>query len=167
MNNARSLCVNNCYKSSTTSDILSQFHINSPSLNHSLRCQFFCVRKMKPLKFNKLLLTWLSMCPLDESARRTTKLAHIGAASTIFVLCICCLISNIIYVIFITTDLKEGIFTCMNISAFGSMVYTLMNAFSLRYKFNGIFEKLTEICDGSEWISFSVQFKIKIIIHYI
>lgn len=114
---------------------------------------------MGPLKFNKLLLTWLSMCASDECKNKESRIGHVGLASTIFAFCLFALISNTVYIIFMTTDLKVIIFEVMSVSAYSSILYALINAFSLRYKINEMLEKLAEICNGCEWILFVVQFE--------
>lgn len=104
------------------------------------------------MQTNKLLLTWLSMCAADKFTSRTTRIVSGVVASTIFALDLFSLLSNIIFTIFAITDFKGGLFTFMTINGYALMLYTLMSAFSLRYKFDELFQKLTEICCESEWI---------------
>lgn len=108
---------------------------------------------MEPLKTNKLLLTWLSMCEADKLTNRNLRTAHVGAASMIFALNLFCLLStSTFFIVFISVDLKGAFLAFMSMIGLLSNLYTLMNAFSLRYKIREIFEKLSEICCQSEWI---------------
>lgn len=106
---------------------------------------------MEPLKTNKLLLTWLGMCAAKKSTDKKTKMAYIGVASTIFAFIILCLISNIAFIVkFLSTNLKGALFSIMTISGYAAMLYTQINAFNMRHKINGIFERLSKILNESE-----------------
>lgn len=106
---------------------------------------------MEPLTTTKLLLTWICMCSANESTSVKNKIAYIGTASIIFALNLFCLVSNTIFFIeFVATDLNGALFAFMTIYGNFAMLYTLTNAFRLRYKINGIFESLFVICDESK-----------------
>lgn len=109
---------------------------------------------MEPLKTNKLLLMWLSMCAPDKFTSKHIRIAYVGVASTIFALNLFSLISNTFFVIFDITDLRGGLFTFMTINGYLLMIYILINAFVLRHKINELFEKLSEICCESACNSF-------------
>lgn len=98
---------------------------------------------------------WLGMCVPDKFTSRKIRIAYVGVASVVFALNLFCVLSNAAFFVeFISVDLKSALFAFMTISGFLAMLYTLINAFNLRYKINEIFEKLSEIYCERESILF-------------
>lgn len=107
--------------------------------------------KMEPLKTTKWLLTWLCMCPTNESSSLKMKFAYVGFTSTIFVINLLSMVSNMIFFMkFVSTDFKAALFAFMTLYGHFAMCYTLINAFRKQCKVNKLFEKLSEICRESK-----------------
>lgn len=123
---------------------------------------------MEPMKTTKSLLTWLCMCSADKSTSVKQRILYILVASTIFALNLFCLVSNMVFFIkFVSTDSKGALFAFMSIFGNIAMLYTLMNAFHLRYKTNRIFGTLSVICCESKWLwklkyffEYTIQFNL-------
>lgn len=99
----------------------------------------------------KWLLTWLCMCPANESPRLTRRIAYVGVTSIIFIANLCAFATQTTFFIkIVLTDLEAALFALFGILYHVAMPYTLINAFYLRCKIGQIFTKLSEICCKSK-----------------
>lgn len=107
--------------------------------------------KMKPLVTNYRVLTWLCVCPPEESINRRRKLVYIPLISSI-------LIGNIFFVwtsiVFFTktvsVNLEASLFSLLQILAFSNIIYLIIVASILRRQIAGLFSGLSRIYDESE-----------------
>lgn len=108
---------------------------------------------MKPLVTTKRVLTWLCMCPANESTSINMKICHISFAFVVF-------ISNLSYIAaalisfseFVFVDVERSLYPMMESMEILVVVYGAMVTFPMRQKINAIFDELTAIYDASEYI---------------
>lgn len=106
---------------------------------------------MKPLVISHRILTWLCMCPADESTRRSTKIFYAIFGLTIFSINLCNISAGTAFVLkFISTDLESALYGVFNAIAPASMMYVMIATLFLRYEVKGIFDKLSRIYDASK-----------------
>lgn len=91
------------------------------------------------------------MCTPDANTSKVNRIAYVGVVSIILLLNVVAFIAHVLFFVkFLSTDLQGALFAFMTIWAYFIMMYTVINAISLKSKMNQIFEKLTEICCESE-----------------
>lgn len=105
---------------------------------------------MKPLKTVYWLLTWQCMNPPEQSESVQKRIVYVGVAlSNSIVIFYYAITSFIVFIEFLPIDMKVSLFAFMACFASLDLLYTLINAFILRYKTNEIFERLSAIYSES------------------
>lgn len=109
---------------------------------------------MRPLATTHLLMTWLSMCTVDESTTRRQKRIYIGYTWVIFIINVMAFSASFGYCLkYFTIDFGAAVRGFMTaIIAFG-IIYFMIVAMRMRERIDGIFTSLSEIYKRSKWIS--------------
>lgn len=103
---------------------------------------------MQPLATTKLVMTWLSMHPVDESATPKQKWFYIAHTSAVLIVNVVDLVSSLAYCLkFISTDFDSAVFA-FTIAEFGA-IYFMIAAILMRHQIEGIFTNLTTIYKNS------------------
>lgn len=106
---------------------------------------------MEPLKTVHWLLTWQYMSQSAESGNVKKRTAYVAVASVIFILSFYYMTSSfIIFMRFSKIDMKMALFAFLTFCANCTLLYTLINAFSFRFKINDLFQKFSIIYTESK-----------------
>lgn len=109
---------------------------------------------MKPLVTNNRVLTWLCVCPADDSISPREKLSYILLTVTTFLIATFILFGSIAYLsTVIRIDLEKSLTSLAQISALSIVTYIFVAMFLLRNKISAIFTKLSEIYKASKKLS--------------
>lgn len=102
--------------------------------------------RIKPFKTNRLILTWLSMYPADETARKWKKIAHIITTLIILIITFCMISSSVAFFVrFVSVDLEEALYSLGQIIGYSMVLYMFIVGIFLRHKINAIILRLTDI----------------------
>ena len=107
---------------------------------------------MKPLATTQLMMTWLSMCPADESSTKRQKMAHIAYTLAVFIINVICLAASLVFCLeHISIDFDSAIFAFMVcIGEFG-LIYFMIVSIQMRHQIAEIFTGLSTIYKSSKF----------------
>lgn len=111
---------------------------------------------MQPLATSRLLLEWLSMCPVDESTSTTRqKFGRIAHTLFVFMMNVICSVASAAYCIkFALVDFNSASFAFMIIIGQFGLIYFMIAAFRMRDQIGDIFTSLSMIYEKCELNSF-------------
>lgn len=125
--------------------------------NNTVVCSFLFVgelkKKMEPLVTTRQCLTWICMCPADESTSRwqKTKYTLFAVTTEIGLMCICTP-AAVYFLKYISIDLGRSVFAFMFVVAtFTAFCMGLIGMISLPHKIGRIFENLSKIYKDSKY----------------
>lgn len=109
---------------------------------------------MQPLSTTRQMMTWLGMCPADESATLRQNLSHIAHTSAILTTSSICFIASLAYCFkFISIDFDGAVFGFMAAIAEFGLIYVLTTAIGMRHQIGGVFTSLSTIYKSSKFNS--------------
>lgn len=102
--------------------------------------------KLKPLKTNYRVLTWLCVCPPEESISWRKQLVYISLISTILIGFIIILMTSAAFLIEnMSVDLEKSLYALAQIDTYFGITYTITMALFLRQEITGLFNSLSHI----------------------
>lgn len=111
--------------------------------------------KMKPIKTNQQVLTWLCVCQADETISKRKRMAHIFFASFIFSANFILIPISVAYFLrFVSVDLEQALYALFQLSGMLGMTYMMIAAFILRHEINDLFGKLADIYNNCKRFGF-------------
>lgn len=107
---------------------------------------------MKPLETTKRVLTWLCVCPADESTSIKQKKMY---AIFTFMVCFSCISgflgSVAFFIKFMKSDLENSLIALIVLAACAAIIIGIIVAFLFRHKINEIFEDLSTIYSACKY----------------
>lgn len=102
--------------------------------------------QLRPLATTQLMMTWLSMCPPDESITRKQKWYYIACTSATLTISVISCVTSFAYCLkFISTDFDGAVFAFMvGIAEFG-LIYIMIVAIHKRQMIDDTFMGLSKI----------------------
>lgn len=101
---------------------------------------------MRPLVTNQRVLTWLCVCPPDESTKKWQKRTYICFSVIISLANLTGLAASLAYFYkFLSIDLEKTLCTMSQVGALISTVYAGIYIFISRHQITALFENLSEI----------------------
>ncbi|XP_055305850.1 odorant receptor 4-like [Sitodiplosis mosellana] len=101
---------------------------------------------MKPLATGQRVLTWLSVCPPDESTSKCQKQVYIICSVLVLVANVIGFVTSVAYVHrFVSIDLEKSLCSMLQICAMGCVSYAYILMFVLRHKVTAFLGHLSQI----------------------
>lgn len=105
---------------------------------------------MRPLATTQLMMTWLSMCPVDESITVRQKIGRIANTLFVFFLNVVLFVSSLAYCLkYFSVDFDGAAFGFMCIIGEVGMIYFMIVAIRMRQQIGEIFSNLSTIYEAS------------------
>lgn len=105
---------------------------------------------MKPLLTNQKVLTWLCICPADETTRKWQKFIYIGISFAIIAMKMSVVVSSMIFLLKnLSSDLNAALFAFLQIVGMSGMIYTFITGLLIRLKIRDSIQSLVEIYEKS------------------
>lgn len=106
---------------------------------------------MNPLQTNQRVFTWLSVCPVAETASKWERISVIVFAWSVFAANLSAVASSFAFFMkYAAVDLEECLYALMQIALSSNMSYALFMAIISRQNINGIFQKLAKLYHTSK-----------------
>lgn len=107
---------------------------------------------MQPLATIRRVMTWLSMCPPDESSTERQRKAYVVHTLAILFFCVISFIASLTFCLkYVLVDFDGSTFAFMvAIIEFG-VVYFMIAAILMRHQIQGIFSSLSTIYNRSKF----------------
>lgn len=106
--------------------------------------------KMKPLVTNQRVLTWLNVCPVEETATKREKNLYFTFNVFILIIALGMMIGSVLFLIkYWSIDLEAALLAFFQISVMFGFLYMTLTAYVLRQKITAIFTNLTDIFNES------------------
>lgn len=118
---------------------------------------------MDPLVKVRRTLIWLRMCPVtDDSFPNWQRNTHILVFSVVIFVTLSGAYANLVYFLdFLSTGLEQSIFALLCYLALIEVLCNIIVAYSLQFRINFIFEKLSEIYEASKSQVQTLQIQIR------
>lgn len=114
--------------------------------------------KVQPLATTKLMMTWLSMCPAEESATIRQKRLYIAYTSAILIVNVIAFSASLAYCIkFFSVDFDSAMFACMVVIGSFGFIYFIIAAIRMHHQIDDTFESLSTIYENRKFNSISEQ----------
>lgn len=114
---------------------------------------------MKPLVTNRLVMMWLSMCPVDESTSAKKRKIYIAFTFIVTTITSCSLTSSILSVLFyLSIDFETSVYAVFQVAAEAAVLNLMIISLFKRHDIASIFTKLSEIYDASRDQQFHRKF---------
>ena len=111
------------------------------------------IAKMKPLATGQRVLTWLCVCPPDETTSKWKKRAFIILSVCVFMADFSAFVTSVAYVQrFVSIDLEKSLCSMLQICAMGCVTYAYIHMFVLRHEITALLEHLSLIYKKSKVI---------------
>lgn len=113
---------------------------------------------MQPLASTRQMMTWLSMCPADESATLRQRTGYIAYTLFVSFMIVTGFVTSVIYCFeFVSVDFDGAAFAFqIAIGEFG-LIYFLIDAIEMRQQVGHIFTSLSTIYKSSEFNSIEAK----------
>lgn len=110
-------------------------------------------KKMKPLATGQRVLTWLCVCPPDETTSKWRKRAFIIFSVCVFMADLSAFVTSVAYVHrYVSIDLEKSLCSMLQICAMGCVTYAYLQMFVLRHEITALLEHLSQIYKKSKVI---------------
>ena len=108
---------------------------------------------MQPLASMQQFMTWLSMCPANESTTLQQKRAYGAHTLAVLIVLVICLAASLAYCLeYYFIDFNGAAFALTVTIGFIGMIYTLIAGVLMRHQIVNIFTSLSTIYKSSKFI---------------
>lgn len=106
---------------------------------------------MKPLASTQLMMTWLSMCSVDESTTSRQRTGYIAHTLFVLIVNVINIVGNLAYCLkFISIEFDGAIFAFMVVIGEFGVIYFMIVGILLRQQMDSIFTSLSTIYNRSK-----------------
>lgn len=117
--------------------------------------------KMRPLKLNQQLMTWIFINSSSETTSLLKRVVYIFLGCAVFASQLAAFAASVAFLIkFLSIDIERSLYTSFQILTSAPAAYMFVVACVSRHKINALFGSLTTICDESNRFRQNVIFLV-------
>lgn len=106
---------------------------------------------MQPLATSQQVMTWLCMCPAEESTSKKRRLCYVAFSIIVSIITFAALLTSIVFFIkYLSIDFEAALYTIFQIAAESAVLNLIIVALINRQRIAAIFTELTKLYASSK-----------------